>query len=471
MRVSEKVIDVEGADIVVRTVDVSSDSTTFATGTSKAVSTWSMTSRKRLVGPLKHGSYVTAVRFAPSGERIATASSGRLIRVFDSRNGDELVTIETNITSRWPSTPLAWSNDGQRIFAVSKDNKIKVFDRSTGSQLAESQTLNGGDDVKSIALATNGKFIATFAGSTISFLAMSTLSQVGPVINDSNEIWAIAMSQNSGYLATGLRDGKITIRDLSGILPDVYGPFQPSNLEERQPDVQPATSGGRDNKPSDSSLKEPGKTGPLRPTTHGEDGNEDLLEVEVSSSAPVAEFDFDEPSSPGSSVHCEDEVPPVGTSQATPHLPDALPMASPPLARAEEHLETVESSQGITKLKKWVQRRTKKGKKEPTLHKPGRAPRKSRRPAGGRSPPQSPARIDATNEGPSWIAAGQRVPRMVATSPDPPKVASSSSLYARIRQALQPKPPIEDANASHANEDTSRPEQGSANPEEWLIPY
>ncbi|KAG8220763.1 WD40-repeat-containing domain protein [Butyriboletus roseoflavus] len=202
----------------------------FATGTDETVSIWRIASGERLVGPLEHHDdfYVTAVRFSPNGERIAAASSGRSIRVFDSRNGDKLITINTVISSRWPITPLAWSNDGLQIFAASKDNKIRLFDVSTGSQLAESQTLNGGDDVKSIALATNGKFIATFAGSTISFLATSTLSQVGPVINDSNEIWAIAMSQNSGHLATGLRDGKITIRDLSGILPDVYAPFHVS---------------------------------------------------------------------------------------------------------------------------------------------------------------------------------------------------------------------------------------------------
>ena len=222
----EKIIDVEGGDTV-NAVDVSPDSTTFATGADRAVSIWHMTSGERLVGPLKHDFYVTAVRFSPNGERIATASSGRPIRVFDSRNGDELTTIETVTPSAWPNTLLAWSHDSRQIFAASKDSKIKSFDVSTGSKLAESQTLNGGD-VKSIALAANGKFIATFAGGVMFFLDTSTLSLIDPVIDDGKEIYSIALSLDSDYLATTRVDGKITIRDLGAILPDAYGPFHVS---------------------------------------------------------------------------------------------------------------------------------------------------------------------------------------------------------------------------------------------------
>ena len=222
----EKVIDVDGRDRVT-TVDVSPDSTTFATGTDEDVNIWSITDGQRLVGPVKHDLYVTAVRFSPSGERFATASSDRSIRVFDSRNGDELITIQTATPSTYPSTPLAWSHDGQQMFAASNDNKIKLFDVSTGSQLAESQRLDGGD-IDSIALAANGKFIATFAARTISFLDTSTLTQIVPVIEGGEEIWGIAVSPDNGYLAAGRRDGKITIRDLSSILPDTYGPFHVS---------------------------------------------------------------------------------------------------------------------------------------------------------------------------------------------------------------------------------------------------
>ena len=114
-------------------------------------------------------------------------------------------------------------------------------------------------------------------------------------------------------------------------------------------------------------------------------------------------------SSPGSSAHHEDEGPPLDASHAVAQLSDAVPVVYPPPTRTEEHLDTVESSQGVTKIRKWLQMWTKKNNRDPTLHEHDRVPRKSRRPANGRSSPQSAARVDTTNKGPSRMAAGIRV--------------------------------------------------------------
>ena len=117
-----------------------------------------------------------------------------------------------------------------------------------------------------------------------------------------------------------------------------------------------------------------------------------------------------ESSSPGSSVHCEDEVPHLDTSYGVPQSSYSMPVIYPPLTRAEEHVNIVESSHGITKIKKWIQMRTGKSKKDPSLHEPNRVPRKSRQHPDGHSPSQSRARVDTTDKGPSRMAAGQRVP-------------------------------------------------------------
>ena len=219
----EKLIDVEGRNWV-DAVDISPDSTRLATGTDKhEVSIWSITTGKRLVGPLPHDRSVIGTRFSPNGEHIATATYGGLLRVFGSRNGDALVTIDTTTPAHSLSTPLEWSSDGRRIFATSYNKKIKSFDASTGSQLAELQIPS-----HSLALAPNSKFIATCTDHSISFLDASTLARTGPVIPESGRIYSIAISQDNGYLATGQVDGKTVIRNLSKILPDLYGPFDVS---------------------------------------------------------------------------------------------------------------------------------------------------------------------------------------------------------------------------------------------------
>ncbi|KAG8219125.1 WD40-repeat-containing domain protein [Butyriboletus roseoflavus] len=401
--IHEKVVDVEGTNWTY-TVDVSPDSSRFATGTGypdKKASIWSITSGKRLVGPLKHGSGVTGIRFSPTGEHIATSCHGGSVRIFDSYNGDQLIDIKTISPAAISIVPLAWSNDGQQIFTVSDDQTIKSFAVSTGSQLTQSTILAGGSD-RSIALAPNGKFIATYAGHSILFLDASTLSLVVPAIQNRAVIFSIAISPNGSYLATGQGSGRLNVRNLDSILPDSYGPFHASTREEQQHDELPSTSTDHDNKPSGSGPDEPGKSGQLKVETRNKDDDGDFLEDEVPTNTPAAQFDYDESlsHSPSSSVHLrEDEVLPLSASDAIPHSSETHPV---------ENLDTPNSSHGIPMLKGWVPTRTRK-RNEATSHKPDRVPGTSGQPVDRRSRSQSPPRVGTTSVGPSWMAAGQRV--------------------------------------------------------------
>ena len=219
----EKLIEVKGTETV-SAVDVSPDSARFAAGTEGdcEASIWSMSSGKRLVGPLKHDKWVTGIVFSPDGEHVTTACYGGSVRIFGSHNGDEVITIATISPSTWPNIPLVWSNDVHQIFATSDDDKVRSFAVSTGSQIAESPILSNGH--RSVALAPNGTFIATYARRSISFLDTSTLSLVVPVIDDSKDIFSIAISPDGNYLATGQDDGRLIVRNLSTILPDSYRP-------------------------------------------------------------------------------------------------------------------------------------------------------------------------------------------------------------------------------------------------------
>ena len=231
----EKVMSVEGTDGV-WAVDISPDSTKFATGTHRQkLSIWNIKTGERLIGPLDHDNGsggVAAIRFSPNGEHIATTCFGGSLYIFNSDNGDKLIAINTAM-SPTPSqfyaiTPFTWSSDGQQIFAASEDNKIRCFNVLTGSQLKESQILrdrNDGDDVYSIALAPNGKFIATFADRSISLLDVSTLTRICPVVKGGEGIRSIAISTDSSYLAAGQVDGKIILYHLDKILLNSYGPF------------------------------------------------------------------------------------------------------------------------------------------------------------------------------------------------------------------------------------------------------
>jgi WD40 repeat protein len=224
----DKVVHKVVTDFVL-TVDISPDSTKFAAGTglhepvdSPSVNVWNVTTGERVVGPLQHDGSVVGVKFSPNGNHIATATQKHHIRIFNSRNGDQLIFID-NPMPRWSAiTPIVWPSDG-RLFAISEGGKIKSFDTSTGSQLSEWQIHNNDSgDLISLALSANSKFIASSAGHSVSFWDTSTHTQLGSVLKDVDRIRCIALSPDGTHLVTGGYNKTITIWNLSDILPQSY---------------------------------------------------------------------------------------------------------------------------------------------------------------------------------------------------------------------------------------------------------
>ena len=220
-----KVVEVEDRNESVWAVDVSPESTRFATVARlnvRAANIWSITTGEKLVGPLRHDSAVIGIKFSPNGGHIASVSD-HAIHIFDSYNGDQLVAINNPLSDRFITTPVVWPSDG-RLLAQSEGGKIRSFDTSTGSQLAEWQShSHDSDNPMSIALSADNRYIASLAGHSVSFWDTSTHTQLGSVAEDDNEIRSIALSPDGIRLATGGKYNKtITIWNLSDILPEPY---------------------------------------------------------------------------------------------------------------------------------------------------------------------------------------------------------------------------------------------------------
>ena len=220
----ENVLNIHGHTDSVLSVHISFDSTKFATGASdKLTFIWNMTTGQRLVGPLRHDGWVVAVRFSPTGDRIATATAenpeAKSIRIYNSDNGQQLLVIPFQAKAIISSS-LAWSADGRQLFGLSY-GEIKCFDTSSGS-LRSKWTIPGKGYPASIALAHSEKFIITSSHDSLSFWDVSTNQQIGTVITHASPVWSIALSSDDEYIATGEENGKITFRNLRDILPGSY---------------------------------------------------------------------------------------------------------------------------------------------------------------------------------------------------------------------------------------------------------
>ncbi|KAI9571053.1 hypothetical protein HD554DRAFT_2169413 [Boletus coccyginus] len=182
---------------------------------------WSLSTGEKLLGPLEHDNWVVAAKFSPDGRLIATATWHRdSVRVYDSHKGSLLVDFPVKTYSLFNQS-LAWASNSRLLFALSCDSHIHHFDVSAKTMLLK-WCIHSTNSSESIALASNGTFLATSADSLVSLWDTTTHKQIGAVITYTHSIWSMAISSNYDLVTGG--GHKITLRELCGFLPSHYIP-------------------------------------------------------------------------------------------------------------------------------------------------------------------------------------------------------------------------------------------------------
>lgn len=215
----EEVLRVEEHTGQVYAVDISSDSTRFASGSlDHTARVYNIATGQRLLDPFQHaGDMLHGVKFSPSGEYIATASM-LCVRVWDANTGHQLCDVSSPRTIQ-PWAPLGWSSDSKRLFAVKEDGNVMCLEVSTSKLIREwGLPIN---NPGFCCLATNGvSFVACTTPSSLSFWDTSSYVQiVTPCVTEvRGTIICMAVSSDDRYLAC-CGTGKITIYSLEDILP------------------------------------------------------------------------------------------------------------------------------------------------------------------------------------------------------------------------------------------------------------
>ncbi|MEX1363672.1 MAG: protein kinase, partial [Nannocystaceae bacterium] len=147
-----------------------------------------------------HTARVYAVATSADGERIATGSQDRTVRIWSAHSGAPIRTLEGHERT---VRAVAFSSDAVRLASASDDGTARIWDATTG-QLLESLRHDGA--VMSVALSPDGTRVATASGNTLWLWTLDDDAVVVPFVGHTGRVRSVGWSPDGARLYTASED-------------------------------------------------------------------------------------------------------------------------------------------------------------------------------------------------------------------------------------------------------------------------
>jgi hypothetical protein len=148
------------------------------------------------------------VAFSPEGDRLASASGDRTVKIWDVRTGQELFTFRGH--TRWIQS-MAFSPDGRRLASADQSGWVKVWDAATGQEYL---TLDYASEVFSVAFSPDGTRLAsTGADPTVKVWDAVTGWLIHSLKGHTNVVMGMAFSPDGTRLASASFDTTVKVWD------------------------------------------------------------------------------------------------------------------------------------------------------------------------------------------------------------------------------------------------------------------
>ncbi|WPJ66902.1 hypothetical protein SMAC4_14095 [Sordaria macrospora] len=137
-----------------------------------------------------HSGSVRSVAFSPDGQRLASGSGDKTIKIWDPASGSCLQTLEGHSRD---VRSVAFSPDGQRLASGSGDKTIKIWDPASGSCL---QTIPTTTSITDISFDPTNRYLRTNVGH-IKIVTETTERQV---VLDNSESHSYNLGQDKSWI-------------------------------------------------------------------------------------------------------------------------------------------------------------------------------------------------------------------------------------------------------------------------------
>ncbi|MFJ5974483.1 trypsin-like peptidase domain-containing protein [Streptomyces sp. NPDC093060] len=159
-----------------------------------------------------HVGTVDSLVFSPDGRTLATASSDRAVRLWDTATGKAIGAPLTGHTDAVES--VAFSPDGRSLATASDDRTVRVWDVAT----RETHVIEFGhtDTVASVAVRPDGRSLATASSDgTVRLWDVITGKAVGALVGHIGAVVSVAFSPDGHTLASAGSDGTVRLWDVT----------------------------------------------------------------------------------------------------------------------------------------------------------------------------------------------------------------------------------------------------------------
>ncbi|PHH51864.1 Vegetative incompatibility protein HET-E-1 [Ceratocystis fimbriata CBS 114723] len=202
----------EGHGGCVTSVAYSNDGQRLASGShDKKVKIWDTTSGACLHTLKAHGDVVTSVAFSEDGNRLASGSDDKTVKIWDAASGMHVRTLESH--DGWV-TSVMFSNYGHKLASGSDDKTVKIWDATSGECL---HTLEGHDSwVISVAFSRDGQRLASGSDDRKIKIWDANSGVCLQTLDDHDDVVASVAFTNDGQrIASGSDDKTVKIWDVT----------------------------------------------------------------------------------------------------------------------------------------------------------------------------------------------------------------------------------------------------------------